>query len=242
MADNGRPFPRSKTHLYDDGIKTPLILNWPAEIKRTATVASLVSSIDLMPTFLELAGVPVPPTVQGVSLRPLLRDLNATIRDCVFAEKNWHNFPAHMRMVRAKDRVYIRNAWPELPQPGSSDVFSSPSADALNLLYRQGKLTPAQSNLFTTPRPIEELYDLSTDPAQSHNLALRTPNHPELPGLRALLTRWQEETGDSVPTKRTPANVDYATGAKLELVRGEAPGAAKRARYINRPGPIRTGS
>jgi arylsulfatase len=241
MADNGRPFPRSKTHLYDDGIKTPLILNWPAVIKGAATVASLVSSIDLMPTLLELAGVPVPPTAQGVSLRPILRDPGATIRDCVFAEKNWQNFPAHMRMVRAGDWVYLRNAWPELPQPGASDSFYNPSADALKALHAAGRLTEAQANIFLVPRPTEELYHVKTDPAQTRNLVHEPRAREELDQLRALLTRWQQETGDSVPENRTPANVDYETGRKLELRRGDAPGSARGARHINHPGPIRAG-
>ena len=240
MADNGRPFPHSKAQLYDDGIKPPLIIRWPAGIPRPARVDALVSAIDLAPTILELAGIARPETFQGVSLGPILRDPRATVRDFVFAEHNWHNFQAHVRMVRRADSVYLRNAWPELPQPGASDTFYNPSADALKLRYARGELTELQANVFLRPRPAEEFFDLAADPGQARNLAYAEPRPAALAALRAALNQWTEETGDTVPAKPTPTNVVYATGAKtMEFWRGDAPGAAAHAARINRSGPIR---
>jgi arylsulfatase A-like enzyme len=239
MADNGRPFPRSKTRLYDDGIKTPLMVRWPAGIPQPGRTVALVSSIDLAPTLLEIAGVARPASFQGVSLRPVLRDPRATVRDYVFAEQNWHNFTAHVRMVRCGDFVYLRNAWPELPLPGASDTFYTPSADALKDRRAAGRLTAAQQDVFLQPRPAEECYDLSRDPLQLTNLAVATEPPPELARLRDVLVRWTKETGDTVPTNPTPSNIVLATGERLPLRRGEPPGAATHAARINRPGPIR---
>ncbi len=239
MADNGRPFPHSKTQLYEDGIKPPLIIRWPAGIPRPARVDSLVSSIDIAPTILELAGVARPETFQGVSLVPILHDPAATVRDFVFAEHNWHNFQAHVRMVRLGDFVYMRNAWPELPQPGASDTFYNPSADALKVRYARGELTELQANVFMQPRPSDEFYNLANDPLQTKNLAASGPVTAELTKLRAALSRWTAETGDTVPTKPTPSNVVLSTGVKTqEFWRGEPPGASAHAVKINAPGPI----
>ena len=239
MADNGRPFPHSKAKLYDDGIKPPLIIRWPAGIPRPARTDALVSSIDIAPTILELAGVARPPTFQGVSLGPILHDPTARVRDFVFAEHNWHNFTAHVRLVRQGNFVYLRNAWPLLPQPGASDTFYNPSADALKARHAQGRLTTLQANVFLQPRPAEEFFDLAADPGQEHNLAYAEPVPGALVKLRAVLTRWTEETGDTVPAKPTPTNVIYDTGAKTtEFWRGEPPGAAAHALRINRPGPV----
>jgi N-sulfoglucosamine sulfohydrolase len=240
LSDNGRPFPHSKTQVYDDGMKTPLIIRMPAGTARPGRTAALASSIDLGPTVLELAGLPKPETFQGVSLVPLLRDPRATVRDYVFAEHNWHNFPAHVRMVRRGSHVYVRNAWPELRLPGASDTFYNPSADALKALHAQGRLTPAQAKIFM-PRPAEEFYDLSADPHQTVNLVRQAGSHePTLQQLRAVLTRWQQETGDSVPANPTPPDIDYATGKrKTEFWRGTPPGADANALKINHPGPIR---
>jgi N-sulfoglucosamine sulfohydrolase len=56
MSDNGRPFPRAKTTLYDSGIRTPLIARWPKTIRRGGVASGLVSSVDIAPTLLQLAG------------------------------------------------------------------------------------------------------------------------------------------------------------------------------------------
>ena len=57
ISDNGRPFPRDKTTLFDSGIRTPWLLRWPKEVKAGTVNGELVSSVDIAPTFLELAGI-----------------------------------------------------------------------------------------------------------------------------------------------------------------------------------------
>ena len=241
LADHGRPFPRAKTHVYEEGVRTPLIMRPPpAWGVAPAVVESLVSTIDLAPTLLELAGVPRPATFQGVSLLPLLRDPAARVRDVLFAEQNWHNFPAHVRLVRHGDFAYLRNTWPERRLPGASDTFYTSSGDALRAGHADGKLTAVQVDPFLQPRPAEQLFDLARDPAQADNLAVRPAEHPMLPVMRSLLDRWTAETGDTVPKNPTPADTDLETGAKFGPARhAEPPGAAAAARTINAPGPVR---
>lgn len=237
-ADNGRPFAHSKTQLYEDGIKMPLLIRWPQAGLSARQTDALASAIDVAPTVLELAGVPKAATIQGVSLVPVLKDPQATVRDVVFAEHNWHNFMAHIRLVRAGGDVYLRNAWPDLPLTGKRD---DPSSEALHALRAAGRISPLQENIFIAPRPAEEFYDLAADPMQARNLA-GTVAPARLNRMRALLDRWTRETGDSVPSaaKRTPADVDYTTGRKkTEFWRGEPPGASANALRINHPGPIR---
>lgn len=241
-SDNGRPFPHSKTRLYDDGIKAPLLIAWPGSGPAGVRTPALVSSIDLAPTILELAGLPAAPSMQGVSLVPILRDPAKTVRDFVFAEHNWHDFPAHVRMVRHGTFAYLRNAWPDLQLPGAADTLSSPSAAALRRLREQGILNALQADLFLVPRPSEELFDLAADPGQTTNLAGLSGHAGILERMRHLLTRWQLETGDSVPAaaERTPAGFDYSAGARTGgMRRGVPPGAATQALRIQHPGPIR---
>lgn len=239
LTDNGRPFPHSKTRLYDDGVKTPLLIRAPTVVSQPGRSTSLVSTIDIAPTILELAGIERPVTYQGVSLLPVLREPHSTVRDYVFAEQNWHNFTAHVRMVRRGDLVYMRNAWPNLPLPGASDTFYTPSAEALKTLRSDGTLTSLQSDVFLAPRPSEEFYNLAADPAQQNNLALSPEPSTALTELRAVLDQWTKETGDTVPVHPTASNIELATGRRLELHRGEPPGASASAARINAPGPIR---
>ena len=73
ISDNGRPFPRDKTTLYDSGIKTPFIIHWPKHVKPNSKSDSLVSSIDIAPAFLELAGLSTPTIFEGQSFLPILQ-------------------------------------------------------------------------------------------------------------------------------------------------------------------------
>src|SRR5262249_37742144 len=109
MTDNGRPFPRCKTTLYDSGIKAPWIVGWRGHVQPGSGCARLVSSVDIAPTFLTLAGITPGPTIQGKDVSILLRDPNAKVRDVVFAEHNWHDYAAFARAARSERFKYIRN-------------------------------------------------------------------------------------------------------------------------------------
>ena len=162
MADNGRPFPRCKTWLYDSGIKMPFIVHWPAGIKKAAITDSLMSAIDIAPTIIELAGLEKPEAFQGVSFTPLLRKPKVKIRDYCFAEHNWHDTEAHERMVRWDNFVYIRTARPHLANWVHAHRQTLAYKD-LFALKAEGKLTPAQDDVFLAPRPVEMLFDVEKD-------------------------------------------------------------------------------
>ena len=81
LSDNGRPFPRCKTTLYDSGIRTPLIVRWPGHIQPGSRCGSLVSTIDIAPTVLKLAGIEPGPSFQGKDLSPMFKDPTAKVRD-----------------------------------------------------------------------------------------------------------------------------------------------------------------
>lgn len=61
-----------KRLMYEESIRIPLIMRYPAIAKPNSTVEQMVLNIDVAPTLLELAGAPVPKTVQGRSVLPLL--------------------------------------------------------------------------------------------------------------------------------------------------------------------------
>ena len=242
MADNGRPFPRCKTRLYDSGIKTPLIFHWPDGLKYKGAVShSLVSVIDLAPTLLALAGIVPGTEIQGISMLPVFNNLTDEIREYAFAEHNWHTQIAHERMVRWQDYVYIRNAHPQLPQVCTLED-QCPSRE-LREFYAQGKTTAAQADPLIAPRAGEELYLLSSDPDQLMNQIENPDYHEVIDHLRRIMDEWQERTGDTVPSlaKATPdrhnryTNERYYEGSRPPT--GELPGEARGATKINDPGP-----
>ena len=196
LSDNGRPFPRCKPTLYDCGIQTPLIVKFPGRARAGETSEAIVSAVDIAPTFLDLAGVAIPETMQGRSFAPVLRDPRASIREEAFAEHNWHDHPARERMVRTKDYKYIRNFYPELQAMPPEDVARSPTYHAMLSLRAQGSLKASQANCFLEPRPVEELYDVAADPHELRNLAADAAHAEVLEKMRAALARWARETDD----------------------------------------------
>jgi len=215
ITDNGRPFPRCKTSVYDSGIQSPLLVRWPGQIKAGSVCDSFVSSIDLAPTILELAGLPAGETFQGKSFTRLLAAPKATIRDSVFAEHNWHDYAAYERSVRTAQFKYIHNFWTELPATPPADAVESMTFQEMRRLRDAGKLDAAQMSCFVTPRPAEELYNVATDPQELKNLAGDAKYADTLKQLRGQLDEWRKETKDFVPSPRPVDTFDRETGEQL---------------------------
>lgn len=217
LSDNGRPFPRCKTTVYDSGCRTPLIARWPAGgVRAGSTTASLVSTIDIAPTLLGLAGAPIPAAVQGRGFASVLRDPAAKHRDFVFLEKNWHDFDDHARAVRSARYRYVRNGYRDVPMTPPADAVRSPTFQAMLTLFDAGKLPPEQRTCFTTPRPAEELYDLDADPHELRNVVADVKYADALVAHRRALEEWVKETDDRLPATRTPDGFDRRTGRPVK--------------------------
>jgi arylsulfatase A-like enzyme len=215
ISDNGRPFPRAKTTLYDSGIKAPWIVRWPKHIKPGSVSNSLVSSVDIAPTFLEVASLKAGPSFQGKSIVPTLENPKAVIRETVFAEHHWHDFDDHGRSARSDRYKYIRNYYPDVPGTPPADAVRSLTFQAMRRLRDAGKLSSPQLACFLNPRPEEELYDTEVDPHELRNLASDPRHGAVLNQLRKALAEWQRTTDDHLPESRTPDEFDRETGQPL---------------------------
>jgi N-sulfoglucosamine sulfohydrolase len=240
-ADNARAFPGSKTRLLDRGLKTPFMIKWPKGITQPAShIESLVSSIDIAPTLLELGGVKPAETVQGISFAKLLKDPKAPFRNYAFGEHNWHDYEGYERSVRTKDFLYLINLRPELTNEGPIDANQSPSANALKKAKADGSITSYQNEIFIAPRPKEEFFDNRKDILQARNLIGNPDYQKEIDALKKVLVQWQTETSDTAPLKLTPDWYHRENGTPLPSkdVRGEMPGAALHADRVNYKGPF----
>jgi len=184
-TDHGMAFPRAKATLYDPGIETALIMRMPAGDGPAGVVApELISSVDIAPTLLEIAGAPVPGAVQGRSFRGLLTGDSYEPRECVFSEKNYQDIYDPTRCVRTGRFKYIRS-W--TPQPRITI--------SKDMIWESG-VTRGMMPWAAEPRPAEELYDLSADAYETTNLA----ESPEAAGIRGYLRdrleEWMSDTGD----------------------------------------------
>jgi hypothetical protein len=133
-------------------------------------------------------------------------------------------------MIRTKDFLYVLNSRPNLTNCGPADSKDSPTQHSLNTVRNEGALTPAQVDIFVSPRPAEELFDVKSDPLQLVNLASLPSYQEKLKEMRMLLKKWQYNTGDSVPENITHDWYDRETGKalKIERKRGTMPGIKKR--------------
>jgi arylsulfatase A-like enzyme len=83
--------PRSKQSAYEGGTRQPTVFSWPGVIVPGRRENQLCSSVDLMPTALAAAGVPVPDPLPGYNLLPMLRSGEPSPRRRVYGETFAHD-------------------------------------------------------------------------------------------------------------------------------------------------------
>lgn len=88
-----------KRFMYEESFHTPLIMHLPKDFKAKGEISQMVQNIDYAPTFLELAGAPIPDDIQGVSLVPLLKgEKPADWRTSLYY--HFYEFPAEHMVKR----------------------------------------------------------------------------------------------------------------------------------------------
>ncbi|OCT12786.1 hypothetical protein A8709_32555 [Paenibacillus pectinilyticus] len=196
-SDHGEGLPRHKRWLYDSGTRVPLIVRWPGRIEPGTTNEQLVSMIDLGPTVLQLAGVPVPKHMQGQAFLSV-NSVHAAPRKYVFAARDRHDEGYDMvRSIRDSRYKYIRNYYMEKPYFDWVPYgHHHGMMQEVWRLYALGELNSLQKTLIEGCRPPEELYDCENDPHEITNLA-QDPNYSTiLARLSDDLDSWRSGVGD----------------------------------------------
>ncbi|MCL2742147.1 MAG: sulfatase [Oscillospiraceae bacterium] len=192
-TDHGIANERAKGFLYDAGVEIMLLVRLPDAYgaERGRKVGFLTQNMDVAPTILEAAGLPVPAEMRGRSLWPLLLGGDYVRHDRIFMERNYHDDYDPMRSVRTERFHYIRSMregaerqWLPHEVPYMNETFVS----------WHNELWPD----CRPPRPREELFDVTADPDEFNDLS----GDPAYDVVRAELAekveRWMRETGDPV--------------------------------------------
>jgi uncharacterized sulfatase len=74
---------RGKFSLYELGVRTPVLFRWPGRISAGGRSDAFVSLVDVMPTLLDYAGIPVPADLPGRSVRPVIEGRADGVRDAI---------------------------------------------------------------------------------------------------------------------------------------------------------------
>jgi arylsulfatase A-like enzyme len=112
--------PRGKGTIYDLGFRTPIVVWAPGRV-RTGVHRDLVSILDVMPTVLDLAGVPIPPSLLGQSLRAALHGGAVPGREAIVGWRppEWSAFGARRR-VRGEQFFVRTDRWRYVWQPDTA--------------------------------------------------------------------------------------------------------------------------
>lgn len=136
-----------KRWIFEESLRTPMLVRWPGVAKPGTATAKLASTIDLPETFLDAAGVPIPAEMQGRSLRPLLKgETPADWRKSFYYEYYEYPTPHHVMPhygVVTERYKYVR--------------FRVPKAD--------GKPDPDYWELYDREKDPQELKNFAGDPA-----------------------------------------------------------------------------
>ncbi len=198
LSDHGAAFPFSKAQCYLNSSKTPLIIKWPDRILPGSVDSThFVTGIDLMPTLLEIAGVPEPPGLDGRSFLPLLHFETQENRE--YAYSSFYQIFARirypMRCVQNKDFGYIYNFWSDQQLEIRGDATGGLTWRAMVKAAETDPEIAARVALFKYRVP-EEFYNFKDDPDGLVNLAGDPTYESELEKFREQMLVMMKRYGD----------------------------------------------
>ena len=72
-----------KRFMYEESLRTPLLIRYPKEIPEGSTVNKMIQNLDFAPTFLDYAGIEKPESMQGESFRSIVNKKESAWRDAI---------------------------------------------------------------------------------------------------------------------------------------------------------------
>ena len=228
-SDHGGVLGRSKRYLFESGLHVPLIVYLPEKYRRLAkespgtSTDRIVSFVDLAPTLLSIAGIDIPEYMQGNAFLGMQQK-----------EENKYAYGYRGRMderidlvrtVRSKQYRYIRNYMPHKIYGQFIDyLWKAPSMPSWQQEYKSGRLNEIQSRFWET-KPVEELYDIQSDPHNVNNLANDSRYNGVLNELRSANREWIISSRDAgfIPEpmleeiSRTSTPYDYAHSSSYDI-------------------------
>jgi len=166
FIEHGRMFHGQS--VYGELTGVPMILYRPGVIPAGVQVKETVRNIDLMPTLLDLSGLPIPKNVQGQSLTPLI----AAARESKGVASGWKAEPAVTEKARSENAGG--------PPPYETESYGIVH-DGWKLVHHVQRATGSQEF---------ELFNHAEDPLDSKNVASQHPD--QVARLTALLADWNK--------------------------------------------------
>lgn len=173
-----------KGTVYENGIRVPCFMRWPAGFHSPAKINRLAAHIDFLPTVLDACNAPLPKVkVDGMSLMPLLRDPAAAWPDrTLFFQWDSGQVPR-----RGSCFAVLTERW-KLVQPCGMD---SPQQKLIRDTYAALCLKQGRGQRTVEGPPRYELYDIAADRGEWKDVAAK---HPEIvERMRKQYEQWFDE-------------------------------------------------
>ncbi len=197
FSDHGGNLPWMKREVLERGTHIPLIVKLPENERAGTEVSNLISSIDFAPSVLSIAGIKPPDYLQG---QAFLGEFASTLnRHYVYAARDRMDSEYdRVRAVRDENFRYVYNYHPEKPRYQDIEYRKGiPTMKEILILKENGSLeNPYLKAWFEAPKPVEELYNVTEDPDELHNLVDDAEYHKKLIELRKAFLNWTSRIGD----------------------------------------------
>lgn len=196
LSDHGMSFPFSKASIYRNGTWSPILIAWPGMPPARAH-EEMVSSVDLLPTLLDLTGAAHPPGLDGQTWLPLLRNEPQAGRDHVVTHVNTvssgKSFP--QRCVRTKQYALQFHAWADGKTSFKVEAMSGLSYNALAEAAKSDPRIKSRVDQYIVGTPLA-FYDVQADPDERVNRIGDAKLRSEIDRHVRLLKAHMERTED----------------------------------------------
>ncbi len=165
---------QDKRWSFEESLRAPLLIRYPAEIASNAVPDDLMANIDVAPTLLDFTSVPVPGQMQGFSCRGML---------------------AGSRAAQRRQSIYFRY-WMHLGHRHNNPAHFGIRTDRWKLIFYYGLPLDASGALPESTPAGWELYDMHNDPLELRNLYCDAAMRDVVKKLKRRLTSLKAELGD----------------------------------------------
>jgi N-sulfoglucosamine sulfohydrolase len=214
FADHGRPMPWGKQWLSVEGLHVPLITRGPG-IEQGSVVDTIVSLIDIAPSILRRADLPVPTWMEGEAIL----DAKVASRSQIFAARDrCGDADDRIRAVITADYLFVRNFHPKLSRFNWSSYKEEqyPGVPLMRTMIGSKLLSKPLSDCLLPERPEFELYRLSSDPQGMDNIVDDPAQRNTVIGMKQILDAWITTSGDrgALPAVATEPSLSEIQAAK----------------------------
>ena len=161
IGDHGAQLPRGKIFATEAGMKVPYIVKWPGKVEAGRRSEQLVSTIDFMPTFCELAGIEPPEGLPGKSLVSLVTGKRDEWRQYIGYERNSDAVNLYYPQRALRDKRY-KIIWSPLAAQNRED------AGARDYISQKkwSKCSYSEEELKTLPAELQKVYQTWLTPPE----------------------------------------------------------------------------